>query len=169
MRGPCFACDTWAMFWVSVQGHAFYIKPHAHNFALWIFVRLKKTQFKTHKHTCSLQTCHLTKCNFFIVFFLGIFARFFRLFILHNSSGHQWMLKMAPSKRFLDFVDFSCGPLISPAGIYPLKINNRNTGKRCEVCSKLTIKTPERRYRRRSGVFIVNLYIFHTLFQCFYC
>ena len=32
---------------------------------------------------------------------------------------------------------------------------NRNTRKRCETCSKLTIKTPERR-RRRSGVFIVN-------------
>ena len=29
------------------------------------------------------------------------------------------------------------------------------TRKRCEICSKLIIKTPERR-RRRSGVFIVN-------------
>ena len=26
----------------------------------------------------------------------------------------------------------------------------------CEICSKLTIKTPERPYWRRSGVFIVN-------------
>ena len=25
------------------------------------------------------------------------------------------------------------------------KVNNRNTRKRCEICSKLTIKTPERR------------------------
>ena len=24
------------------------------------------------------------------------------------------------------------------------KVNNRNTRKRCEICSKLTIKTPER-------------------------
>ena len=40
-----------------------------------------------------------------------------------------------------------------PAGIYLLKVNNRNTRTRCEICSKLTIKTPE---RRRSGVFIVN-------------
>ena len=36
------------------------------------------------------------------------------------------------------------------------KVNNRNTRKRCEMCSKLTIKTPERCHRRRSGVFIVN-------------
>ena len=41
----------------------------------------------------------------------------------------------------------------SPANIYLLKINNRNTGKRCEICSKLVIKTPE---RRCSDVFIVK-------------
>ena len=34
-------------------------------------------------------------------------------------------------------------------------VNNRNTRKKCEICSKLTIKT-ERRQWRRSGVFIVN-------------
>ena len=39
------------------------------------------------------------------------------------------------------------------AGIYLLKVNNRT---RCEVCSKLTIKTPERRQWRRFDVFIVN-------------
>ena len=43
-----------------------------------------------------------------------------------------------------------------PANIYLLKFNNRNTGKRSEICSKLTIKTKERRHCRRSGVFIVN-------------
>ena len=42
------------------------------------------------------------------------------------------------------------------AGIYLLKVNNRNTRTRCEICSKLTIKTPERHQRRCSGVFIVN-------------
>ena len=33
-----------------------------------------------------------------------------------------------------------------PAGIYVFKVTNRNTRKRCEICSKLTIKTPERRH-----------------------
>ena len=37
----------------------------------------------------------------------------------------------------------------APAGIYLLKVNNRNTRTRCEICSKLTIKMIERRY---SGV-----------------
>ena len=31
----------------------------------------------------------------------------------------------------------------NPAGIFLLKINNRNTRRKCEICSKLTIKTPE--------------------------
>ena len=43
-----------------------------------------------------------------------------------------------------------------PAGIYLLKVNNRNTRTRCEICSKLTLKTPQGRDGRRSGVFIVN-------------
>ena len=42
------------------------------------------------------------------------------------------------------------------AGIYLLKVHNRNTRIRCEKCSKLTIKTSEQRHWRRSGVFIVN-------------
>ena len=43
-----------------------------------------------------------------------------------------------------------------PAGIYLLKVNNRNTRTRCEICSKSTIMTPEQRQWRRSGVFIVD-------------
>ena len=33
-----------------------------------------------------------------------------------------------------------------PANIYLLKGNNRNTRKRGKICSKLTMKTPERRH-----------------------
>ena len=44
----------------------------------------------------------------------------------------------------------------NPDGRYMFKVNNRNPRTRCEICSKLTIKIPERRQSRRSGVFIVN-------------
>ena len=54
------------------------------------------------------------------------------------------------------------GLSIHPANIYLFKVNNRNTRKICKICSKLTIKTPERRQWRSSGVFIIN--IFHTFF-----
>ena len=47
--------------------------------------------------------------------------------------------------------------ILNPAGNYMLKVNNRDTRKICEICSKLTIKTPERCHCRCSGVFIVNL------------
>ena len=48
---------------------------------------------------------------------------------------------------------FSIQIIINPVRIYLLKVNNKNTRTRCEICSKLTIKTPERRQWRRSGVF----------------
>ena len=51
-----------------------------------------------------------------------------------------------------------------PVGLYLLKVNNRNTRTWCEICSKLTIKTTERRHWRRSGVFIVNFeYVSHLV------
>ena len=34
--------------------------------------------------------------------------------------------------------------------------NNENTRAMLEICSKLTIKTPERRHRHCSGVFLVT-------------
>ena len=42
------------------------------------------------------------------------------------------------------------------AVIYLLKVVNTNTRTRCEIFSKLTIKTPERRHWHHSGVLIVN-------------
>ena len=44
----------------------------------------------------------------------------------------------------------------NPAGNYMFKVNNRNTRARCEICSKLTIKIPERCQWHRCGVFIIN-------------
>ena len=44
---------------------------------------------------------------------------------------------------------------INPNLIYLFKVSNGNN-KTYEISSKLTIKTPEWRHLRRSGVFIVN-------------
>ena len=54
-----------------------------------------------------------------------------------------------------------------PAKKYMLKVSNRNTRKRCEICSKTTIKRPERSHWRRSGVFIVNFKHISFLFLMF--
>ena len=60
----------------------------------------------------------------------------------------------------VDIVDFvqinATWEGLYPANIYLFKVNNRSTGKRCEIYSKLAIKAPERRHFCRSGVFIVN-------------
>ena len=53
------------------------------------------------------------------------------------------------------------------ANIYLFKISDRKSRKSCEICSKLTIKTPERRQGRRFGVLLLTLNIFHTVFLVF--
>ena len=44
---------------------------------------------------------------------------------------------------------------VYPASIYLLKVN-RNIRKRCGICSRITVMTPDRRQQSRSGVIIVN-------------
>ena len=54
--------------------------------------------------------------------------------------------------------------LYTSAGIYLLRVNNRITRTSCKMCSKVIIKTPERRKLHRSGVFIVSfLHISHLV------
>ena len=61
---------------------------------------------------------------------------------------------------FLQFIIFKFHGVDSdfsvPAGNYMFKVNNRNTRTRSETCSKLTIKTLDRRQWCCSGVFIVK-------------
>ena len=42
----------------------------------------------------------------------------------------------------------------NPAGIYLHRVNRKNTRAKYEICSKLTIKTPERLQGHRFGVLI---------------
>ena len=90
------------------------------------------------------------------------FCTFLHPFVLENR------------KKELAFIRFSCiraspvkffeNKTCFTANIYLFKVNNRNTRKRCETCSKLTIKTPERCHSSRSVVFIVNFdHISHLL------
>ena len=61
---------------------------------------------------------------------------------------------LAEKKISMDILDRKI--IHYPASIYLPKVNNRDTRTRFEICSKLTMKTLERRHWRRSGVFIVN-------------
>ena len=53
------------------------------------------------------------------------------------SNSHSWLLQGCVDPTLKNYC---------PAGIYLLKVNNRNTRRRCEICSKLTIKIPSRHW-----------------------
>ena len=57
----------------------------------------------------------------------------------------------------------------NPAGIYLLKVNNTNTKTRCEICSKLTIKTPIDANTVALLSLLFTLNMFHIMFWCFCC
>ena len=72
---------------------------------------------------------------------------------------------IVPKVRTFSFASLSSS---FPAAKRMFKCNNRNSRTRCEICSKLVIKTPERRDWRHSGVFIVNFEHIFTLCSSIY-
>ena len=81
------------------------------------------------------------------------FENIFSNLIYDIESIHEWFvynfMKANPDKfQFVILGNTDSHALQTndiPAGNYIFKVNNRNTRTRCEICSKLTIKTPERR------------------------
>ena len=71
---------------------------------------------------------------------------------IFSSYTPLTVFKKASSKMF----DWILNTPLIPAGFYVLNVNNKGTRTRCEICSKLIIKTPERHQWRRYDVFIVN-------------
>ena len=61
-----------------------------------------------------------------------------KVYHLHNSIFH--------SIPFHSTCTTLCPFYSFPAGNYMFKVGNRNTRTRCEICSRLTIKIPERRH-----------------------
>ena len=66
--------------------------------------------------------------------------------------------------QLLIFSQYDSAMFLNLASIYLFKVNNGNNRTMGEICSKLTIKAPERRQPRRSSVFTVNFeQILHIL------
>ena len=93
---------------------------------------------------------------------IGMAKSFFLLTLVFDWALNQHEIKILfSSLLFISSVWGYFRPI--PSYIYLFKVNNRNTRKSCEICSKLTIKTPERR-QWSSGVFIVDFaHISHLL------
>ena len=60
------------------------------------------------------------------------------MFKVNNKNIKSSGIFTDVSENLFTHRDIKC-----PATIYLLKFNNRNTGKRCEIRSKLTIETPD--------------------------
>ena len=73
------------------------------------------------------------------------FTKYFMLLwqIFETLDVRNVTLHLSVESRIINF----------PVGIYMFKVNKRNARTRCEICSKLTIKT-----------YFTYLNIFHTLF-----
>ena len=79
------------------------------------------------------------------------------------ASVSEYLWSRILDQAHLNSLEFCCDEALQEnvhdlVGIYMFKVNNGNTRTGCEISSKLTIKTPE----RRSGVFIVNFEHYFT-------
>ena len=79
-------------------------------------------------------------------------SSFQKLFLIIRNSGFtlKRVRDMTRTIQSLETLINLC------SNSYLLKVSNRNTKTKCKICSKLTLKIPERRQWRRSGDFIVN-------------
>ena len=122
---------------------------------------VRKSRFKFFIPICNLLT-YFRNVPFLYLLKMSEKQRFAEFFRGHRNrtfcfNGLKTEIKVltlyVPVISFIS-VRYQC---IFPAGIYLLKVNNRNTRTRCEICSKLNI-----------GVFLLSLlltlYMFHTLF-----
>ena len=90
--------------------------------------------------------------------------RYFDTETITNQPSKAYIPDIHPSRGKYNLNVFDKRETTHPAGIYLPKVNNRNTRTRCEISSKLTIKTLNRRQWRRSSVFMVNFgHISHLL------
>ena len=92
--------------------------------------------------------------------FVVLFLRLNKLINLHHySETYFWVKIFKPYlmkiKLFISYYYI---------GIYLLKVKNKSFRTRCEICSKLTINTPERRHWSHLVSLLLTLNIFHTLF-----
>ena len=88
-----------------------------------------------------------------------------KIFCFQKSPRITWKIEVLVSHVNLSIFELENAPVT--ANNYLLKAISRSIRKRCEIYSKLTIKKPERRHWRRSGVFIVNFEYISNLFLVF--
>ena len=92
----------------------------------------------------------------FKIFLWLIASSWINSVLKNEKEKHACVFKKAPA-MFSSLCSCERNLVPYPAWNYMFKVNHRSTRTKCEMCSKLTIKTPELRQWRHSGVFIVNV------------
>ena len=88
-----------------------------------------------------LYACSFIKKSPQLSYFPVIFVKFFRTPVAPKVFSQQLFFLLNS---------------FNSAHIFLLQVSNRNTRKKCEICSELTVNTAERRYWRCFGAFIVK-------------
>ena len=83
--------------------------------------------------------------------------------IVHRLRGDSQIVSN-DAQWFGGYERFKIQKTIHPSKHLPVQHNNRSTRKKCEICPKLTIKTPERRHQLLLCACIIN---FEQLSQVF--
>ena len=91
---------------------------------------------------------------------------FLNIYITLTCGIRKYTGKKIKILSSICYRDFFCENSY-PVNIYLLRVNNRNIRARCEMCSKVTIKTSEQRQWHHSGAFIVNFEHISHLFLVF--
>ena len=91
-----------------------------------------------------------------------------RTFSFKNLLTKEWLEHHQNHLFWCNWM-FCWGIQLYPAKIYLFNVNNRNTRKRCEICSELIKETREWCHWHHSGVFIVDFEQIIIFFYCFYC
>ena len=116
---------------------------------LYIFCYLQNL---AKQHGYQLFHSFLISKNSFHVFLKNVMARIFSdsaIFFLHTSVSYPFSFSNTTfywwNSQIVVFNNYMLhnSEIADPAGIYLLKVNNRNRRTRYGICSKLTIKTPQ--------------------------
>ena len=89
--------------------------------------------------TILLSDCYILQ--YYILLYLTPKRLFFKVNAAGNYMSSIFVEGTTSYLRFTNFIDFEI-KFSNPSNIYLLKMNNRNSRKCYEICSKLTIQTP---------------------------
>ena len=120
------------------------------------------------------QQFHDNKClwDLIVLYYFGYEVILFQIFFKYQNPESTLSYVKNPEFQINPEIFYPWNTLIlyyktCLHDIYLFKVNNRITRTWCEICSRLTIKTPEQPHLHCSGVFIVNFEHISNLFLVF--